>query len=546
MRRSIRWTAAAVLGLLLAPFALGAAPSEPLPWREAGLTERQAAAHMLERFAFGPWRGEAQIDAVLEQGLEAWLEKQLRAAHSDPDLDRRLAGHSTLTLSAEEIAETYPSRGQVLRQARGAGVISAEMDPETFQSLDETDRQALRWQVMGFAREQGYRPQRELHRDLLTRKIVSAVYSENQLREVLVDFWTNHFHVSVQHPRARIFVPVYERDAIRPHVLGEFRSLLEATAHHPAMLLYLDNARSVADEGRRTTLDARAPRARGRARRSSGDGPRQRPDGLNENYARELLELHTLGVEGGYTQDDVIEVARAFTGWTLLPPPVLDRLSRDPRRLERARRIGFERQGLFVFRPDVHDAEPKTVLGRRLPGGRGIEDGQAVLDLVAAHPATARHLATKLAQRFVADDPPASLVDRLTAVFQGTSGDLSAVLREIAYAPEFWAPEVIGAKVKSPFELAVSSLRLLGAEVRDVEELARRLEAMGQPLYAHPAPTGYPEESAGWASAGTLLERLRFAGELTQGQIAGVQIPLAEDETRETALRLGSPEFQRK
>jgi Protein of unknown function (DUF1800) len=383
---------------------------------------------------------------------------------------------------------------------------------------------------------------------------------------VLTDFWFNHFNVSITDNESRIYVPAYERDAIRPYVLGDFRRMLEATAKHPAMLQYLDNARSVAEEGAPTTLDRRIAEIRGRfgagggrgSGRFGGGGPgggpggrnrfargsrdlgsdlepelRQliedrRPQGLNENYARELMELHTLGVDGGYDQDDVVAVARAFSGWTTFPPGNLRR--EVERRVERARRMpqaGFVIEDAFIFRADAHDAGDKTVLGHRLAAGRGIEDGLEVLDLLAGHPATARHLAAKLAARFVSDEPPAGLVDRLAKRYLATGGDLRQVMRTLAYSPELWSPEARAAKIKSPFEVAASALRILAADVREPRATVEWIARMGEPLYAYQAPTGYPDEAAAWVNSGALLHRMNFGLQLATGRVAGTRFDLA-------------------
>jgi uncharacterized protein (DUF1800 family) len=318
------------------------------------------------------------------------------------------------------------------------------------------------------------------------------------------------------------------------------------------MLLYLDNAQSTAAMEAETTLDERMGpllRRRAEAARARREETQQRPRsrGLNENYARELLELHTLGVDGGYTQKDVTEVARAFTGWTVLPVAGREEVRRRLTRFERMggvdfrERLGFEIEGQFLFRADAHDAGEKVILGRRFPAGRGIEDGEAVLDLVAAHPATARHLAAKLAVRFVSDQPSKELVDRLAQVYQTSGGDTRALLAAIASSPEFWQRENVGAKIKSPFELVTSALRSTGARVEDPRETLEWIAKMGQPLYGAPAPTGYPDRAEAWVSTGALLQRMNFGLELASGRVRGVEMSQKVD-----GMSLGSPEFQRR
>ncbi|MFL6292210.1 MAG: DUF1800 domain-containing protein, partial [Thermoanaerobaculia bacterium] len=262
---------------------------------------------------------------------------------------------------------------------------------------------------------------------------------------------------------------------------------------------------------------------------------RVRPTGLNENYARELLELHTLGVDAGYTQQDVVEVARAFTGWTIMPPG--PRREMIERRMTGARRAGFQQEGEFLFRADAHDSGAKTVLGRKLPAGRGIEDGEAVLDLLAVHPATAKHLATKLAVRFVSDEPSPALVDRLAAVYLKSGGQVKPMLQAIAESPEFWGS--VGDKIKSPFELAVSAVRGLGGDVRDPRESLRWIADMGQKLYAYQAPTGYPDRAAAWVNTGSLVNRMNFGLQLAAGRVRGVDFDLnGGTASRDEALRV--------
>jgi uncharacterized protein (DUF1800 family) len=477
----------ALAALILVP-TLAAAEPLHLPWKEAGLTEREAAAHLLNRFAYGPRPDE--VDAAVKMGLERWFERQLAADLPDRGLDERLDSLPALDLSATEMAV-------------------ADM------------------------------PRRELAVQLLSQKLWRAVESENQLAEVMTDFWFNHFNVSLTDNQSRAYVLSYERDAIRPNVLGSVRDLLQATAKHPAMLLYLDNAMSSAPDDAPTTF---TPRRKPPA--ETMDAKRVRPHGLNENYARELLELHTLGVDGGYTQQDVIEVARAFTGWSVLPPgPRRDEVERRLERVRRAGGLGFRQEGEFLFRADQHDAGAKTVLGKRLPAGRGIEDGEQVLDLLAVHPATAKHLARKLAVRFVSDNPPQALVDRLAAVYLKSGGQVRPVLRALAESPELWSRAAVGAKIKSPFELAASSLRGLGAEVDDPRGTLRWVSDMGQRLYAYQAPTGFPDRADAWVNTGSLVSRMNFGLQLAAGRVRGVDFDLAalnggrEPADRQAALR---------
>jgi uncharacterized protein (DUF1800 family) len=549
-----------------------------MPWKQAGLSERQAASHLLNRFAFGPRAGE--VDAVVKMGLDRWFERQLGADLPDAKALEDLRDLPALTMSTAQILKTYPPAGVVLAQAKQAGILPDDVKRGDLNlkknagngtADDEADRKALKDKLAAFAADQGYRPEKELLGQLMTQKLVRAVASENQLEEVMTDFWYNHFNVSLTDNKARPYLLSYERDAIRPHALGRFRDLLEATAKSPAMLLYLDNAQSTAAPDEPTTMQdemSDRPRLRARFGGNGGNGggrgmlaARRNPPadpaaaaakrpkaqrGVNENYARELMELHTLGVDGGYTQADVVQVARAFTGWTILPlqPKAREAAEKRLARVERVGGLGFREEGDFLFRADQHDAAEKTILGTRFPAGRGIEDGEAVLDLLAAHQATARHLATQLAVRFVSDHPPQALIDRLTGVYLQTGGDVRRMLIAIVDSPEFWSRDAVGAKIKSPFELAASALRATGGEIIDPRELLRWITRMGQPLYAYQAPTGYPDRADAWVSSGSLLNRMNFGLQLAANRVKGVSVDLPllnqghEPESREQALTL--------
>ena len=329
-----------------------------------------------------------------------------------------------------------------------------------------------------------------VNQELVDSRVYRALYSNRQLEEVLVDFWLNHFNVFNGKGPGRMLLTSYERDAIRPHVLGRFRDLLLATARHPAMLYYLDNWQS------------QAPR---------DDPPGQPPTnarrpGLNENYGRELMELHTLGVDGGYTQDDVIAVARAFTGWTI---------------------YDVNRIAEFQFNPAFHDRKEKIVLGHTIPAGGSEQDGIQVIDILARHPSTAMFISRKLAQRFVADVPPQSLVDRMAATFTATDGDLRAVVETMLTSREFLSEGAWQAKVKTPLEMVLSAVRVLGGDVTDPMTLAQRIAELGQPLYGKAEPTGYSTTSDAWSNSAGFLGRINFAGALAAGRIEGVKVDLA-------------------
>jgi len=378
------------------------------------------------------------------------------------------------------------------------------------------------------------------------------------LQEVMVDFWTNHFNVYAQKGADRWFLTSYDRDVIRPNALGNFRDLLEATAKSPAMLFYLDNFQSATPnaQGNRRQLrrqlndadgagamrpgglfgarrmrnaEARARRQAEMGRQQSQQGQtqagqpqrpaQQRPRrGINENYARELMELHTLGVEGGYTQKDVQEVARAFTGWTIFAPRGAGLYGDDAAAESRA--------GTFVFNPRMHDSGEKTVLGRKISGG-GMDEGEKVLDVLVAHPSTAKFIATKLCRFFVADEPSPALVARVAEAFHKSNGDIKTTLRAIFYSPEFNSVEARRAKIKTPFELAASAIRTLGAETDARPALAQWVGKMGEPLYGYQAPTGYPDAADYWVNTGALLERLNFSLALVSNRIPGTRVDLS-------------------
>lgn len=362
--------------------------------------------------------------------------------------------------------------------------------------------------------------------ELAQAKLLRAVYSERQLHEVMVDFWSNHFNVFAAKGANKWLITAYDRDVIRPHALGKFKDLLEATAKSPAMLFYLDNWMS-ADPNASLDLsrlrELRSSRNRLQLRRRLGvsrvpensdpkmdndsEAPRRtnRKLGLNENYARELMELHTLGVDGGYSQQDIIEVARCLTGWTISRP---------------------RQDGEFKFARMLHDDGAKTVLGHKIEAGGGIRDGERVLEILAAHPSTAKFIALKLARRFVSDEPPAALVGRVAEVFKKTDGDITSMLRAIFNSPEFNSPAVYRAKVKTPVELVASSIRALGGDTQGGLPLVRAVAQMGEPLYLCQPPTGYSDVAEAWVSTGALVNRLNFGLALAGNRLAGTRVNL--------------------
>lgn len=478
-------------------------------------TADQQVHHVLGRLAFGPRPGD--VERVRTIGVDAWIESQLHPEHiDDRALTQWLTRFPTLTMSGEALIAAYPPPGQQLariaarqQMAGGAaaprGAAGAAAPP-----ISRDDSLALARSVRDAAR---------VTAEISTARVARAVASERQLQEVMTEFWANHFSVFTGKQQTRYYIPEYDA-LIRTHALGSFRELLGAVAHSGAMLYYLDQWQSVADSGRRTLAQPRGaqlrvaqlrPARRAALQRRLTPEQQQRlenvaarrPRGINENYARELMELHTLGVDGGYTQQDVMEVARALTGWTLARGP---------------------QGGGFQFRPEVHDAEAKTILGQTFPAGRGEDEGERVLDLLASHPSTARFIATKLVRRFVSDEPSADLVDRAAATFTSTKGDLHAVLRTIITSDEFFADAAFRTKVKSPFELVVSASRALGGAPDATPRSAQLVARLGQPIYGRQTPDGYPDMADEWINTGAILNRMNFGLAVGANRVPGASV----------------------
>jgi uncharacterized protein (DUF1800 family) len=461
--------------------------------------DARTVAHVLDRIGFGARPGD--VARVQQIGLAAYIDAQLHPERiADGALAARLSEFPTLTKSTAELtAENFRPAEAIRRQQQAAQARAQAMDP-TMAGAPPAPPQPSPEQRM--LQQAAQAPVQEL----MQAKILRAVLSEKQLEEVLVDFWFNHFNVFVGKGQVREYLTEYERDVIRPHVLGNFRKLLGATAHSPAMLFYLDNFQSRTDqqvaadvEMRRRLGDPGLPPMQRRQLEQRltqmQNQPRRPQGGLNENYARELMELHTLGVDAGYTQQDVIEVAKVFTGWTIDRP---------------------QQGGSFVFRPQMHEPGSKAVLGKKI-GENGEREGEQVLDLLASHPATAKHIAFKLAQRFVADEPPAALVDRVAKRFLDTKGDLREVTRAIITSPEFFSAKYIGAKVKTPFEFVVSAARATNANIVNAQPMVQALRELGMPLYGAQPPTGYSMTADAWVNTGALLNRMNFAVQLVSG-----------------------------
>ena len=524
----------------------------------AEIPKNQRILQALNRLTFGPRPGD--VERVRAMGLKKWIDLELHPDRTpeNPVLVEKLKALDTLAMTSDELVRDYPPP-QIVRQMV-AGQVPFPSDPDrrlmirklvaryqkrqgqanlnepdpreisdlltadeiralrtgtprerlaVFQALPKEKQDdviaalpaGMRQNLFAVAPPELRRrvelangPEQVVARDLMEGKLLRAIYGNRQLDEVLVDFWFNHFNVFLDKGADHYLVTEYERDAIRPHVLGKFKDLLEATAKSPAMLFYLDNWQSA----------------------GPGNAARR---GLNENYGRELLELHSLGVDGGYTQKDVTEVARCFTGWTINQP---------------------QRGGKFVFNPRLHDHGEKVVLGVKIPAGGGIEDGEKVLDIVAHHASTARFISKKLAMRFVADDPPATLVDRMARTFLKTDGDLREVMKTMLGSKEFWSVGAYRSKTKSPLEMVASAVRAVNGDVDYAISLANQVAQLGEPLYRKQEPTGYSNSGKEWVNSAGLLARMNFALQLANNRVPGVKV-----DTPAAGVELGSPEFQK-
>jgi len=456
------------------------------------LTDRQRALHALNRLAFGPRPGD--VDAVMKDGVNTWIEQQLHPEGiPDRAVQARVDSLPTMRLSNAQIMRTYY-----------APVLAARKEAKAEAKDGEIDKKEARREFMRDV-PPNQRPQVVMN-ELVEQRILRAAESDRQLNEVMVDFWMNHFNVFSGKGIDRFLLTSYERDVIRPHIWGRFEDLLMATAKSPAMLFYLDNARSIAAPENRPREPQRYYGwgfGRGRMMARPQQQNKQQ-GGLNENYAREIMELHTLGVDAGYTQKDVTELARVLTGWTITN-----------------QRDGGE-GAAFIFRPRLHDAGAKTVMGIRFAPGGGMEEGERMIHVLAHHPATAHHIAYKLCQRLVADEPPPALVDRVAKRFLATDGDLREMVRAVIASPEFWDPASYRAKVKSPFEYTISAVRAVNAQITDPSAIARSLQQIGEPLYGAQPPTGYSDKADVWINTGALMNRLNFALSLAANKLPGV------------------------
>ncbi|MGA2212106.1 MAG: DUF1800 domain-containing protein [Bryobacteraceae bacterium] len=580
MKTSSTFLATALCGILLAVTAAasGKAPKPADQAKlqaklfQKKLSKDEQILHALDRLTFGARPGD--VERVKRIGLKKWLDLQLHPERLDenPVLEAQLQALESLRMTPLEALQHYPSPQMIraiangkqqmpedpllrasverlitrykVKQAEAAGQgelaadANAELEPvrtleevlspaelETVRGNNSEKKRELlesmpqaRLEDMLIAMNQRERrqlfapapspirreimllnsPQQVIAYDLLDSKMLRAIESTQQLAEQLDDFWFNHFNVYYEKGSDRFLLPQYEREAIRPHVLGHFRDLLEATAKSPAMLYFLDNFESV-----RPDLDA-------------NDRKRKVKRGLNENYGRELMELHTLGVNGGYTQNDVTEVARCFTGWGIQEP---------------------RKGGGFFYNDKLHDKGRKIVLGHVIAAGGGMDDGEQVLDILARHPSTAHFISTELAQHFVADHPPEALVNRMAQTFLSSNGSIREVMKTMLNSKEFWSEGAYRAKLKSPFEMVASSARALDAHVIDGWALANQVGTLGEPLYRKLEPTGYSNLSSEWVNSAALLGRMNFALQLAQNHVESVKVDVSRfgDDPNEVA-----------
>jgi uncharacterized protein (DUF1800 family) len=531
------------------------------------LSAEEAILHALNRLAYGPRPGD--VERVRQMGLAKWIDQQLNPnSIDDKAVEARLQAYPTLPMSSATLLAEYPqpkqAEKQAVKQAQGqptrsdaaAAVVARDMqtsrgrpqpgqgqppaqapsaaddaantaspaplaagDPETSPMKQDPSQPANaatrgvggKRDVLGVdpnavpraLADDSKKPQRVVE-ELAMAKMTRAIYSQRQLQQILDDFWFNHFNVFAGKGDDRWLLTSYERDVVQPHTLGKFKDLLTATAKSPAMLFYLDNFLSADPRAAERAAAERRMRQQARWGRFPPRAPQAQPQkknerGLNENYGRELMELHTLGVEGGYTQKDVTEVARCFTGWSIEKPRV---------------------EATFKFEERLHDPDPKLVLGKKIHAG-GLRDGEEVIDLLVHHPSTARFISTKLARRFVSDNPPPALVARMAQTFQSSDGDIRAVMKTMIYSPEFWSRDAYRAKVKTPFELVVSTARALGTDVDTPMPLVQWAGRIGEPLYQCQPPTGYSDKADAWVNTGALLNRLNYSLALAGNKVRG-------------------------
>ena len=551
------------------------------PFPAKTLTEDQKIIHVLNRLGFGARPGD--VERVKKIGLDKYIDQQLNPSTIDDSVaEAKVKGLDINNMSTAEIFAKYPNPGALLRQLNGgkqaqAAKADANADkngvPQDPAQMTDQERQQRQQELAKIYREYNLKPAGQLLPQIVANRVLRAVYSERQLQEVMVDFWQNHFNVFAGKAAVRWYIPSYERDVLRKYALGNFKDLLTATAESPAMLFYLDNFQSVSP-------NTQAPRANGNGGinpriqeqiRRTGQIPPQMRDrlrqrgltdaeidqrlkqmrtnapaaqpqqkrpqrGINENYARELMELHTLGVDGGYTQKDIVEVAKAFTGWTIADPQGYRKSAAnmingdEDKQLVRLQKMAGVpddlESGQFYFNDRWHEKGPKYVLGQKIDEG-GMKDGLKVIDILVNSPATAKFIAKKLAIKFVSDNPSQGLIDRVADAFHKSGGDIKTTLKALFTDKEFFAPENYRAKIKTPFELAVSSIRALGADTNGSPAFLAMLNKLGEVPYGYQAPTGYPDMAEDWVNTGALLERLNYAVAVSSNRIPGTTVSLS-------------------
>ena len=460
----------------------------------------QRPLHALNRLGFGPRPGD--VAAVAASGTNAYIAQQLHPQSiAVPDsLRQRIASYRTLHMSP------------------GALFYEYQLPIIQTQRAYRDDKDALQ-RALPELRKKG----RVVYLEASDARLLRAIEGPRQLQEVMTAFWFNHFNVFVGKGFDRFWIGSFEQDAIRPNTLGRFRTLLGATAKHPAMLFYLDNWENTQPDS---------------------PGAKNRFEGINENYARELMELHTLGVDGGYTQQDVIALAHILTGWGLPNGRGNFNNGGEARRrpfsgldLDRHLHFGampagdqpFTSANFFFFDADRHDFSTKVLLGETIDGG-GIAEGERALDLLAQHPSTAKHLSYQLAQYFVADDPPKALVARMAERYLQTDGHIGAMLETMFNSHEFWAREYYASKFKTPYEYVISAARASGAPVTNFRPLYGTMALLGMPLYGCQTPNGYSNTRDAWLNPDAMMARLSFATALSRGNLPLEHPPFLEDD----------------
>ncbi len=521
-------------------------------YRLAGLSERQAAQVLLDRFTYGARTGD--IESVMAQGADAWFASQLQATAVEPVLADKLSALDALALSAQEVAARYPGFSTAAAHARRfyPGTLPPRDEPVDFAVIAE--------KLEVFAEGQGYeRMETAYLPQLPAQKLLRALYSENQLRELMTEFWQNHFFTGISNFASRPWVLAFERDALRPNALGRFGELLQASTAHPAMLAFYHRdaqTSAIADSDslmaqkvsalKMTSENADVSIARARAvieqHEQEFDLILKRefwaPTGPNLEMVRSLLGLQTLGPDSRYSERDVRDAARVFTGWTVLPVGAsaqwfdLDYSQAEP--------LGFVKRDSFWFRADQHDAAEKLVLGERFAAGGGLEEGERLLALLSRHPDTASHIAGKLVARFAGDGADVALVERLSRIYQTSEGDIGAMLETLVRSPAFWRAAARRDRVKSPFLFVVSALRASGADVAEATALVDWVTRLGQPLYRYLEPTGYPLQGEYWLEPASILSRINFAAALEANALEGAQRAEQSAAVRQVAV----PAFQ--